>query len=57
MSSDRPDWRAAREIREHENKVNFQRAGVPEREAAKMAKDITDRAVRRAMRDHEEKNK
>lgn len=53
--SNKPDFRAAREIREHENKVTLQRAGVPEREAARLSKEITDRAVCKAMHDHERK--
>lgn len=53
--TDRPDWRVGREIREHEIKTDLQRKGVPEREAAKLARDVAEKAVRRAIHDHDKK--
>lgn len=53
--TDRPDWRVGREIREHEIKTNLQRNGVSEREAAKVARHVAEKAIQRAIHTHEKK--
>lgn len=52
---DRPDWRVGREIREHEIKTDLQRRGMTEREASKVARDVAEKAIKRAIHTHTEK--